>query len=109
DARLHHTTSVPDFGIGEHQGVHYYVMQFIQGQGLDVVLKEVRRLRLHEQTRDDKKSDACRELTISIGHSLLTGHTEQTIGENGTPIPDRINFTPSASPQSCLPNEGSPS
>src|SRR5712692_9139243 len=56
-ARLHHTNIVPVFGIGEHQGIHYYAMQFIQGQGLDVVLKEVRRLRLHEQTRGDEKSD----------------------------------------------------
>ena len=44
-ARLHHTNIVPVFGVGEHDGVHYYAMQFIQGQGLDVVLDELRRLR----------------------------------------------------------------
>jgi serine/threonine protein kinase/WD40 repeat protein len=44
-ARLHHTNIVPVFGVGEHQGVHYYAMQFIQGQGLDVVLQELRSLR----------------------------------------------------------------
>src|SRR5262245_38062873 len=44
-ARLHHTNIVPVFGVGECDGVHYYAMQFIQGQGLDEVLKEVRRLR----------------------------------------------------------------
>ena len=32
-ARLHHTNIVPVFGVGEHDGVHYYAMQFIQGQG----------------------------------------------------------------------------
>jgi WD40 repeat protein/serine/threonine protein kinase len=44
-ARLHHTNVVPVHGVGETDGVHYYVMQFIQGQGLDLVLNELRRLR----------------------------------------------------------------
>jgi WD40 repeat protein/serine/threonine protein kinase len=44
-ARLHHTNIVPVFGVGEHEGIHYYVMQFIQGRGLDEVIKELRRLR----------------------------------------------------------------
>ncbi|HVS38495.1 MAG TPA: protein kinase, partial [Gemmataceae bacterium] len=44
-ARLHHTNIVPVHGVGEQEGLHYYVMQFIQGQGLDQVLRELRRLR----------------------------------------------------------------
>ena len=44
-ARLHHTNIVPVFGVGEDDGLHYYVMQFIAGQGLDQVLAELRRLR----------------------------------------------------------------
>src|SRR5438105_762934 len=45
-ARLHHTNIVPVFGVGEQEGLHYYVMQFIPGLGLDTVLDELRRLRL---------------------------------------------------------------
>lgn len=37
-ARLHHTNIVPVFGVGDEDGVQYYVMQFIQGLGLDAVL-----------------------------------------------------------------------
>src|SRR5262249_52795270 len=44
-ARLHHTNIVPVHGVGEHDGIHYYVMQFIPGQALDQVLRELRRLR----------------------------------------------------------------
>src|SRR5713101_7281406 len=44
-ARLHHTNIVPVFGVGEAEGVHFYAMQFIRGQGLDEVLQELRRLR----------------------------------------------------------------
>src|SRR5262249_53174492 len=47
-ARLHHTNIVPVFGIDEHEGVHYYAMQFIQGQSLDEVIHEVKRLRDRE-------------------------------------------------------------
>ena len=41
-AKLHHTNIVPVFGVGEHDGLPYYVMQFIQGLGLDRVLDELK-------------------------------------------------------------------
>jgi serine/threonine protein kinase len=44
-AGLHHTNIVPVFGVGEEDGLHYYVMQFIPGLGLDEVLEELKRLR----------------------------------------------------------------
>jgi serine/threonine protein kinase len=44
-ARLHHTHIVPVFGVGEDNGTHYYVMQYIEGRPLDEVLAELRRLR----------------------------------------------------------------
>jgi eukaryotic-like serine/threonine-protein kinase len=44
-ARLHHTNIVPVFGAGEHEGVHFYAMQYIAGRGLDRVIRELRRRR----------------------------------------------------------------
>ena len=44
-AKLHHTNIVPVFGVGRQDGHHYFVMQFIAGLGLDVVLDDLRRLR----------------------------------------------------------------
>ncbi len=44
-ARLHHTNIVPVFGVGEQDGLHFHVMQLIEGRGLDQVLREVVRLR----------------------------------------------------------------
>ncbi|MFO0800019.1 MAG: protein kinase [Gemmataceae bacterium] len=41
-AKLHHTNIVPVFGFGEADGVPYYAMQFIRGQGLDAVVAELR-------------------------------------------------------------------
>ena len=37
-AKLHHTNIVPVFGVGEQDGIPYYVMQLIRGDGLHAVL-----------------------------------------------------------------------
>jgi WD40 repeat protein/serine/threonine protein kinase len=44
-AQLHHTNIVPVFEVGKDGEVSYYAMQFIQGQGLDLVIDELRRLK----------------------------------------------------------------
>src|SRR5262249_10173602 len=41
-AQLHHTNIVPVFGIGGERGVHFYAMQFIEGQTLAAVIAELR-------------------------------------------------------------------
>jgi serine/threonine protein kinase len=42
-ARLHHTHIVPVYAVGCERGVHYYAMQFIDGQTLAQVIRELRR------------------------------------------------------------------
>ncbi len=44
-ARLHHTNIVPVFGVGEQDGLHYYVMPLVRGVGLDEILVELRSAR----------------------------------------------------------------
>ncbi len=41
-AQLHHTNIVPVFGTGQDRGVHYYAMQFIDGQTLAALIQERR-------------------------------------------------------------------
>ena len=50
-ARLHHTNIVPVFGIGEQDGMPYYVMQYIEGLGLDAVVEELKKLQ-PDRSRD---------------------------------------------------------
>jgi serine/threonine protein kinase/WD40 repeat protein len=80
-ARLHHTNIVPVFGVGEDKGVHFYAMQFIQGQGLDQVLHDLRRLRKHSGTEI-----GCRDLTTAFRESaaqgLLTGQFKAPLTAN---------------------------
>jgi serine/threonine protein kinase/tetratricopeptide (TPR) repeat protein len=40
--RLHHTNIVPILGVGEQDGLDYFVMQFIEGVGLDSVIARMR-------------------------------------------------------------------
>jgi WD40 repeat protein/serine/threonine protein kinase/tetratricopeptide (TPR) repeat protein len=82
-ARLHHTNIVPVFGVGEHEGMHYYVMQFIQGLRLDQVLRELKRLRKARTQVAPGAAEPSRltpsdaKETISAGNvaqALLTGN-----------------------------------
>ncbi len=41
-AQLHHPHIVPIFSVGCEQGIHYYVMQFVDGRSLAAVLDELR-------------------------------------------------------------------
>jgi serine/threonine protein kinase/Flp pilus assembly protein TadD len=41
-AGLHHTNIVPVFGVGCERGVHYYAMQYIEGQTLAAFIKKLR-------------------------------------------------------------------
>jgi eukaryotic-like serine/threonine-protein kinase len=77
-ARLHHTNIVPIFGVGEHEGTHFYVMQFIQGQGLDAVLSELKRLRDAREGKSIQPSvpdrpAKGRAAAADIAQSLVTG------------------------------------
>jgi serine/threonine protein kinase/WD40 repeat protein len=72
-ARLHHTNIVPVFGVGEHQGVHYYAMQFIQGQSLEQVLREVKRVRRGDQLSAGNGPMASSSLAASAAQGLCRG------------------------------------
>jgi serine/threonine protein kinase/formylglycine-generating enzyme required for sulfatase activity len=80
-AKLHHTNIVPVFGVGEQDGLHYYVMQFIQGLGLDVVLDELRRLLQPRGKLAPTSGDAQARTTndnrdvaaVAVARALLSG------------------------------------
>jgi serine/threonine protein kinase len=57
-ARLHHTNIVPVFGVGEQDGLCYYVMQRIVGRGLDVVLAEAEGARPDRSAEDPGRRPA---------------------------------------------------
>jgi serine/threonine protein kinase/Tfp pilus assembly protein PilF len=70
--RLHHSHIVPVFGVGEHDGIHYYAMQFIQGQSLDLVIGALRDLG-GNRGRDRTMPLAGDEFTQAVAEGLRTG------------------------------------
>jgi eukaryotic-like serine/threonine-protein kinase len=72
-ARLHHTHIVPIFGVGEHEGLHYYTMQFIRGHGLDTVLQEVERLRQDSSASAAAGAPAGQQLSTVLALGLRSG------------------------------------
>jgi eukaryotic-like serine/threonine-protein kinase len=89
-ARLHHTNIVPVFEVGQDGEVRYYAMQFIQGQSLDRVIDELRRLRgrsrqeranlpnpaddAEHQTVSGTRADAA---SLRVADSLLSGQLDR--------------------------------
>jgi WD40 repeat protein len=75
-ARLHHTNIVPVYEVGRDGDVSFYAMQLIQGQGLDQVIDELRRLR--------------QQSLVAAGHA--PGAPEGK-GESATPTAARLATT----------------
>jgi WD40 repeat protein/serine/threonine protein kinase len=71
-AKLHHTNIVPVFGVGDYEGQPYYVMQLIQGVGLDAVLGELGKLQ-SGGAGDGNCPDGKDVSAHDVAQSLLTG------------------------------------
>ncbi|NQT85566.1 protein kinase [bacterium] len=72
-AGLHHTNIVEVFGVGEQDGFHYYVMQYIEGAGLDDVIE---RLRGADGPRDWRN---VAEIGLQVVSALDYAHSQGTL------------------------------
>src|SRR4029079_14594526 len=73
-ARMHHTNIVPVFDVGQDGEHLYYAMQLIHGQGLDLVIDDLKRLRAQSEATpvaQDRAADR------SIAASLVAGKFEK--------------------------------
>ena len=91
-ASLHHTNIVPIFGSGEENGRHYYVMQFIQGVGLDEILRAMTQDRGLPQCRDGSASGGSRSsLTSLMAQALRDGRFAQKKTIDAAAVPPQSN------------------
>jgi serine/threonine-protein kinase len=66
-ARMHHTNIVPVFDVGQDGEHLYYAMQLIHGQGLDLVIDDLKRLRAQSgATPMVQESNAERSIAASL-------------------------------------------
>lgn len=72
-ARLHHTNIVPIFGVGEHEGLPYYAMQYIQGSSLEVLLNTWRE---GKAPRSEKRWRMVAELGVQAAEALQYAHEQ---------------------------------
>ena len=91
-AKLHHTNIVPVFGVGEHDGLPYFAMQFIQGTGLDVVIKELARLQPGSKSDASPTQSVSRRDASAIAKSMLTGAYHAT--DSADPAPTHTALEP---------------
>ncbi|HJS07051.1 MAG TPA: serine/threonine-protein kinase, partial [Pirellulales bacterium] len=82
-ARLHHTNIVPVYGISEHAGVHYYAMQFIQGQSLNLVIDELRRQRNHPASENPAGIEHIRSDALSDSPDEMRAQENDSASANG--------------------------
>jgi tetratricopeptide (TPR) repeat protein len=66
-AQLHHTNIVPVYGVGQERGVHFYAMQFIEGQNLDILIQEQRRLCGHAAATTEESARGRQEQSAPPG------------------------------------------
>lgn len=93
-ARLHHSNIVDVFGDGEHDGVPYFAMRFIDGSGLDQVIASIREMidsrcvtDSTEQSTAEQTSDDTEGRRQPVGGSTTgpAGSGQPQAGEPVTP------------------------
>jgi WD40 repeat protein/serine/threonine protein kinase len=80
-ARLHHTNIVPIFSVGCERGVHYYAMQFIEGQTVAALIRDVRRLAGLEEPPAAEAVAA----EASLAEEMVSGRLDPVPGPSGEP------------------------
>ena len=72
-AQLHHTNIVPIFSVGCERGVHYYAMQFIEGQTLAALIRDLRRLAGLERLTSPAQTTAA---GVSLAEEVVSGRLD---------------------------------
>ncbi len=95
-AALQHPGIVPVYTVGEERGVHYYAMRLIEGDGLDAVIREVKRWKSGEamcSQPDEPTERLGRARSSQLALQLLSDSTSRILRETWA-----VNASPRASP-----------
>ena len=105
-ARMHHTNIVPVFDVGEADNLVFYAMQLIQGQGLDLVIEDIKRLRNESIARSLRGSNES-QVQRSIAESLVQGSfvCEALDDSVAAPLDETVEQESRLSPSASLPGQ----
>ena len=71
-AKLEHHNIVQTLNIGKQEGLYFIIMQYVQGESLDVMIKRKRKLSMPEATRIIKES----AVALSVAHQQNIIHRD---------------------------------
>ena len=86
-ANLHHTNIVEVFGVGEQEGFHYYVMQYIRGVGLNAIIPLLAK-RGDGRPGLSAQPDAPFATTVRPDDEIAQAATQQLLGRAAGAPPD---------------------
>jgi serine/threonine protein kinase/Flp pilus assembly protein TadD len=92
-AQLHHTNIVPVFSVGCERGVHYYAMQYIDGQPLSELIRDLRRLARKEPEEDHappSRSSTVPHAALPTDHSNNPKEFFRTITRLGVQVAEAL-------------------
>ena len=101
-AKLRHSNIVPVFGVGQHDGHHYYVMDFIDGMSLRETIdaltgRQVCPLPTMDQADSKTNQNLQMELSIGISNTDLSlDQTDSDPPRNSVAIDNRVPVFPNA-------------
>jgi hypothetical protein len=91
-ACLHHTNIVPVFGVGQERGVHFYAMQFIEGQTLAQVIDELKKT--HRRDAENAEKNAEKNVLETQSYSSpLPLRSLRLCGESSSPPSTAVALT----------------
>lgn len=75
-AKLHHTHIVPIFAQGEADGMYYYAMELIEGNGLNAIIAQLR----NNQATDAPTVDLAETIALTPSREVSPNSTKQVSG-----------------------------
>jgi serine/threonine protein kinase len=82
-AHLHHTNIVPIYSVGCERGIHFYAMEYIEGQPLTKLIKDLREAAGAEDTETRRHGD---KETKNLRTSEITPPCGSRSGHDGLPV-----------------------
>ena len=112
-AHLNHANIVPVYAVGSERGVHYYAMQYIDGQSLSALVEELRDLERRAGDRSEARNEAAFVLAseLASGRFAPVGTATVTLAETALegrsgPAPT-VAVAPSSTPSATRSSTGS--
>ena len=92
-AGLHHSNIVPVFAVGQERGVHFYAMQYIEGQSVQQALNELREKEKSQPAAHDATTAPMRvEGRLSTVGSIRETHHFRSVARLGIEAAEAIEY-----------------